>query len=112
VPPEQAIRDLLARYESALESRSLDALRRLWPGLAGAQQTAISNEFRHASRIDVEIRDPRISVSGATGTVTFTRRYEMQTVEGQRLRTDTRTTMMVRRDGNVWLIEDVRFEPR
>lgn len=108
---EQAIRDLLGRYEAALESRSLDALKRVWPGLGGAQQTAISNEFQHASRIDVDIRDPRISVAGADGTVTFVRRYELQTVEGQRLRNDTRTTMTLRRTGSGWVIDDIRFEP-
>ncbi|MCA1562090.1 MAG: serine/threonine protein kinase [Acidobacteria bacterium] len=107
---EQAIRDLLGRYEAALESRSLDALKRVWPGLGGAQQTAISNEFQHASRIDVDIREPRISVAGAEGTVTFVRRYELQTVEGQRLRNDTRTTMTVRRAGSGWVIDDIRFE--
>ena len=108
---EQAIRDLLGRYEAALESRSLEALKRIWPGLAGGQQTAISNEFQHASRIDVDIRDPRISVAGADATVTFVRRYELQTVEGQRLRNDTRTTMTLRRTGSGWVIDDIRFEP-
>ena len=102
---------MLARYKSALEARDLDALKRVWPGLTGAAQSAIQNEFKHASQIGVEIVEPRTSVTGATGTVSFLRRYELVTVEGQRLRTETRTTMDVRRSGSTWVIERIRFEP-
>ncbi|HEY7474363.1 MAG TPA: protein kinase [Vicinamibacterales bacterium] len=107
---EDAIRDLLAAYESALEGRSIDALKRLWPTLGGAQQGAIENEFRHANRIRVEIIEPRIAMSGGTATVNFLRRYELMTVDNQRLSSDTPATMMLRRaDGN-WIIESIRFD--
>jgi serine/threonine-protein kinase len=108
---EAGVAELLARYKSALEARDLDALKRVWPGLTGNAQNAIRDEFRHASQIGVEILDPRTSVTGATGTISFLRRYELVTVEGQRLRTDTRTTMEVRRSGSTWVIERIRFEP-
>ena len=110
--PEQAARELLGRYEAALEARALDALKRIWPGLQGAQQDAISQEFQHARRIQVDVRDPDISVSGSTATVSFTRLYELMTVEGRQLRSDSRTVMTLRRSGNEWLIQDIRFEPR
>jgi len=109
--PEVAIGELLAHYKSALEARNLDALKRLWPSLSGTPQEAIRSEFRQARQIIVEIVDPRISVSGASGTVSFLRRYELVTVEGQRLRTESRTTMDIRRNGGGWLIERIRFEP-
>jgi hypothetical protein len=106
---EQAITELLARYQAALEARSLDALKRLWPSLGGQQQTAIQNEFQHASRIEVTLIQPQISIAGNTATVTFTRRYRLQTVDGQRLQTDTRTTMTLRQAGNLWVIDQIRF---
>ncbi|HSC26912.1 MAG TPA: protein kinase [Vicinamibacterales bacterium] len=109
--PEQLIGDLLGRYRAALESRNLENLKRLWPTLGGAQQTAIANEFQYARRIDVEIENPRITVADGTATATFDRRYELVTVEGQRLRTNTRTTMTLRRAGSQWVIDDIRFEP-
>ena len=109
--PEAGITELLTRYRSALEARDLDALKRVWPGLAGAAQTALREEFRHASHITVEIVNPRTSVTGAAGTVSFIRRYELLTVEGQRLRTETRTTMQVRQTGAAWVIDGIRFEP-
>jgi eukaryotic-like serine/threonine-protein kinase len=107
---EDAIRDLLSRYENALETRSLDSLKRLWPSLGGAQQEAIQNEFRHASRIRVEIIEPRIAISGGSATVNFLRRYDLTTVDSQRLSNDTPATMTLRRSDGSWIIESIRFE--
>jgi tetratricopeptide (TPR) repeat protein len=74
--PEVAVRELLEKYKAALEARSLDALKRVWPSLSGGQQEAIRDQFRQARQITVDIIEPQISLSGATGTVTFIRRYE------------------------------------
>jgi hypothetical protein len=104
------IRDLLRRYELALESRSIEALRRVWPSLSGAQEVAIRNEFVYARRIEVGIENVEQSISGATGTVTFIRRYQLSTIDGQQPFRLSRTTMSVRRTGNEWIIERVRFE--
>ena len=49
-------------------------------------------------------------MSGATATVTFIRRYQLSTVDGQRLLTNSRTTLNARRSGDDWVIERVRFE--
>jgi serine/threonine-protein kinase len=108
--PEVAVRELLAQYKAALEARSMDALRRVWPSLSGREQDAIRDQFRQARQITVDIIDPQISLSGGTGTVTFIRRYEVVTVEGLRPpRVESRTTMDIRRNGGDWLIERIRF---
>jgi eukaryotic-like serine/threonine-protein kinase len=107
---EDEVRDLVRRYEQALESRSIDALKRIWPSLQGAQETAVRQEFMHSRRIDVDIEGVEVSVSGATAIVTFIRRYQLTTTDGQRPLTNSRTTMNARRVGAEWLIERVRFE--
>ena len=107
---EDGVRDLVRRYEQALEARSVEALKRLWPSLQGAQEEAIRQEFSHARRIDVEIANLDITVSGNAATVTFLRRYQLSTVDGQRLLTNSRTTLNARRNGDDWIIERVRFE--
>ena len=101
---------MVRRYAQALESRNVEALKRVWPTLQGAQEEAVRKEFLHARRIEVDIDDTNVSVSGTTGTVTFIRRYRLSTVDGQRLDTNSRTTMSVRRAGNEWVIDRVRFE--
>jgi serine/threonine protein kinase len=106
---DEGVEQLLAHYKAALENRDLDALRKIWPGLTEPSANAIRNDFQNASRLTVGILDPRISASGASGTVTFRRRYEIQTRDGQRLRTETQTTMTVRRTTAGWVIESIRF---
>ena len=56
----------------------------------------------HSRRIDVDIENVEVSVSGATAIVTFIRRYQLTTVDGQRPLTNSRTTMNARRAGNEW----------
>ena len=108
---QSLIADLLTRYEAALEARNLSALKQLWPGLSGGQESAIRNEFQHAKRSDVEIASPQIDVAGETATATFARRYELLTTDGQRLTSQSVTTMNLRRTGAGWTIERVRFDP-
>ena len=82
---EERITDLVGRYKEALESRNLEQLKRLWPSLGGAAETALRQEFAHAPQIAVGITDRQISVSGNAGSVSFMRSYGLVTVEGQRL---------------------------
>jgi hypothetical protein len=110
-PAEAAIADVLARYKAALEARSLDALKRLWPGLGGAQEAALLKEFQYATRISVEVVSPRIHVDGAAATATFVRRYELVTTDGQRLASASSTTMTLRRTPAGWVIDRLRFDP-
>ncbi len=107
---ENEVLELVRRYEQALESRSLDALKRIWPSLQGVQETAVRQEFMHSRRIDVDIENVEVSISGATAIVTFTRRYQLTTTDGQRPLTNSRTTMNARQAGSEWQIERVRFE--
>ena len=79
--------------------------------LGGPPQDRIRDEFKHASQISVEIADPHVQVSGATATATFLRRYDILTVEGQRLHSESQCVMELRRNGNNWVIERIRFTP-
>jgi hypothetical protein len=107
---EEGVRDLVRRYEQALESRSIEALKTLWPSLSGAQEDAVRNEFLHARRIEVDVTIGDVSVAGATATVTFLRRYRLSTVDGQQLLRNSRTTLSARRAGSDWVIDRMRFE--
>jgi eukaryotic-like serine/threonine-protein kinase len=108
---DEKVNEVLGRYKGALEARSLEDLKRIWPSLSGASQDRIRDEFRHANQISVEIADAHVQVSGATATATFLRRYDIQTVEGQRLHSESQCVMELRRNGNNWVIERIRFTP-
>jgi len=112
VGAEQRVTELLDRYKEALESRNIDQVKRIWPTLGASEEAAIRQEFQHAARIAVTIDRPQIVVSGSTGRVSFVRNYNLITVDGQRLRSTTSAVMDVRRSGNTWVIETIRFAER
>jgi eukaryotic-like serine/threonine-protein kinase len=112
VKAEAAVTAVLERYTNALEQRDLVALKAVWPSLGGAQQRAIESDFNNARSISVQFVNPKIDVSGSTATITGVRRYGMQTRDGQRLRNEANTTLVLRQAGNGWHIESVRFHAR
>jgi hypothetical protein len=104
--------DLLQRYKAALEARSVDQLKHIWPSLGGAAEAAVQQEFQHTSRITVDISDVQASATGSTGRIIFIRGYNLVTTDGQRLQRNSRAVMNVRRSGDLWLIESIQFTPR
>jgi hypothetical protein len=99
------------RYRAALEQRSVAALKAVWPGLSGAQQTAIESEFANARAIEVQLASPRIQVTGTSATVVTRRQYRLRTRDGQQLSSESITTIALRQAGGTWVIESVRYQP-
>ena len=108
--PTSGITELLDRYKRALEARNLESLKRLWPSIGSTAESAIRHDFQNAKSIRVEIVNPQITVAGTSATVQFMRRYDVHTVDGQRLGTETRTTMNLHRTGATWIIDQIRFD--
>ena len=48
-PLRAAIREVLTRYKLALEARSIEALKRIWPSTRRCAASAIRDEFEHAT---------------------------------------------------------------
>jgi serine/threonine-protein kinase len=109
-PPEQAVLAGLRRYVAALERRDMAALKAVWPGLTGREQSAIQDDFSNARRISVEFGSPKIQVNGGTAIVSGRRRYEVETRDGHHLQYDTNTTLMFRNAGGTWQIESVHHQ--
>jgi hypothetical protein len=104
------VRAVLARYRTALESRDIGSLKRIWPALAGRQEDALRNEFEHARSIAVGFEGVDVRPTNSGATVTCRRSYTVTKEEGQTLKTTTTMIMtLVRRDGP-WSIETIRHE--
>ena len=100
----------MARYKTALEARDLGALKQIWPGLAGRQETAIRNEFENARAIAVDLQGLTPVASNDTAIVTCRRNYAVTTVDGHTLKTATRMTVTLNRRNGSWVIDDIRHE--
>ena len=106
-----AVARVAGRYKAALEARNLDALKRVWPGLSGAQD-AIRDEFRHARqhrrryhrcrRSPCQAPQERSASSGAT-------KWSRSRDNGSRASSRERRWTFVAM-GPDWVIERIRFE--
>ena len=104
---EEAIREVISQYVIGLESQSVPALKRVWPSLGGREERALQREFENARIVETAFKDPRITINGDTTTVTGFRMHSLVTQDGQRVSSVTKTTMTLRRSGNVWTIEHI-----
>ena len=106
----QPILVLLKRYEAAYVNKDLAALKNIWPGLGGAQERAIKEEFEYARSIQVDLQVVDIQTSGDQATVICRREYRLLTVDGRKPQSETRTTLHLKNSGGSWTIESIRFE--
>jgi ketosteroid isomerase-like protein len=107
----RAISALMQRYAAVLQSRDMQALKSIWPGLSGQQEQALVEEFRNAREIEVVFSDVEVKISGDSATATALRTYGIQVADGPRLKSESRTTITFRRNAKTWLIDRIRFEP-
>jgi hypothetical protein len=115
VPPEtrvarDAVLAVLAKYTSALEHRDIGAMKALWPGIGSREQSALESDFANASSISVSFDSPRVDVAGSRATITGRRHYSLRTRDGQNLRSETLTTLALRKSGADWVIDSVRHQ--
>ena len=100
----------MKRYEAAYVNKDLAALKNIWPGLGGAQERAIKEEFEYARSIQVDLQVVDIQTSGDQATVICRRDYRLLTVDGRKPQSETRTTLHLKNSGGSWTIESIRFE--
>jgi serine/threonine-protein kinase len=110
VDPAAGLNEIMGRYKGALESRDMSALKQIWPGLGGRQETAIRNEFENARSIAVTLQGITPVVSNNTATVTCRRSYAVTTVDGRTLQTATRMIVTLNRTNGSWVIDNIRHE--
>ena len=107
---QQAISAVLQRYAASLKSRDVQMLKSVWPTLTSEQEEAIREEFKNTREIEVRLSGISTKVNGDLAVATAQRTYMIQTMDGHRLQTDTRTIINLRRSGKSWTIEKIRFE--
>ncbi|HEY2905550.1 MAG TPA: protein kinase [Vicinamibacterales bacterium] len=105
-----AVRAVLTRYQLALESRDIDALKRIWPGLSGRQEEAIRAEFDRARGIAVRLDGVNVKITGSVAAATCRRDYAVTTGDGQTLKTATEMQMTLSRRNGAWTIDAVRHQ--
>jgi hypothetical protein len=107
--PAPAIRALFAQYGEAIESRSIPAIRRVYPGLSPAQTREWEDFFAAVSRIDVELAVSDLAVRGDSADARLGGVYVFQNPGTRRtVREPVSFQAHLRRQGGDWRIETLR----
>jgi serine/threonine-protein kinase len=106
---EREIKALFEAYGAAIESRSLDAIRRAYPGLQPAQAKEWERFFEVVDRIDVELRVTQLTVAGSTAVAELAGVYVFDNPSTHRPQREPVTFVArLRREVAGWRIESLQ----
>ncbi len=107
--PAIRIRTLLGEYGAAVESRSVEAIRRVYPGLSPAQRREWEDFFRGVSAIEVELELTSLQVSGRSAVADLAGVYVFEDPATRRpRREDVAFQAQLREEGGRWRIVSLR----
>jgi hypothetical protein len=107
--PAPAIRALFTEYAEAIESRSIPAIRRVYPGLSPAQSKEWEEFFGAVDAIDVDLQVSDLAVSGDSADARLSGVYVFQNPGTRRTQHEPVTFQArLRRMGGEWRIEVLR----
>ena len=101
---EDAILEVLRRYERAYETLNVVAVQQVYPGLAGKDVEDLRRTFAGLAVYDVDIRNPRVTVQNATATVRalIARRFVPKV--GNPVDSAVQNEFQLRRERDTWVI--------
>ena len=109
VDQKPQIRDLIAAYGRALESRDVNALRRLYPQITASQAQAWQDLFDNARDIHADLRPGQIDVSGDQADVAVSGTLSYQNTNTRRQeRNPTAFRARLTRSGAAWVITAIQ----
>jgi serine/threonine protein kinase len=107
--PAPEIRGVVAGYASAIESESLDGLRRVYPEMTGVQQRGWEQFFQLVRDVKARLSVARLDVSNGTGDAQITGTYTyLNTSSGKTESQPVSFHATFRNEGGRWRISQVR----
>jgi hypothetical protein len=107
--PKEQIRGVFAEYGAAIESRSVDAIRRVYPGLSAAQSREWEEFFRGVREVDVELNVTAMEVSGDSAAAQLAGVYVFEDPSTHRTRRENVSFQaQLRREESRWRIASLR----
>ena len=106
--PRAEIRTVLNNYARAIESKDVTLLQRVRPTLRDDELNRWKRSFEITRSRKVDLRVLDITVTGAEAQATGRREDTTILHDGQRVSNETRFVAMLRRQGQGWVIQDLR----
>ena len=99
---------MIDAYARAIESRSMDELRRAYPAITADQARAFSDFFGSTRTLRATLAVKNLRVDGANATATVAGVYEYTATNGRTQQQAVNFQTELRRDGSVWKLTAVR----
>jgi len=107
--PSEQIHRLFAEYGDAIEARSVDAIRRVYPGLSPAQSREWEEFFRGVHDVDVELDVTALNVTGDSAAAQLAGVYVFEDPGTRRTKRESVAFQaQLRRMGGRWRIASLR----
>jgi hypothetical protein len=103
----EAVLAVVKRYTGAMEARDLAAVKAVWPGLSGAQESKIRSAFQFAKSLRMQLDVTDVQLGSGTAVVSCLRRVTIVTTEGQTAHNNQAAVIrLAKTDG--WSIEAIQ----
>jgi serine/threonine-protein kinase len=102
----QAIRGAIDRYAKAFESKDLDTLKAVWPGMPSQTQTTLRRTFREAKSISLKLRPDSVEVNGNSAVAACSR--ELRQMLDRPLDLADKVIIRLKRDDKSWVIDSIQ----
>lgn len=104
---DAAIRAVIATYERAIESKSLELFRSVRPGLTSAEETRLRESFRRVDSQEVTIRVTELKISGRTAVARLARTDVIVSAGGRQPPLSSQQTLTLAKVGSNWVITEI-----
>jgi hypothetical protein len=106
VDDDAAIRQVIASYGHAIETKSVALFKSVKPNLSVDEQRRLEESFRAVSSQRVSISVLSITRQGREASVRLRRRDDIE-AGGRRQTTDSQQTVTLERVGSTWVIREI-----
>jgi serine/threonine-protein kinase len=107
-PTAADIVPVVEAYAHAIESRDINAIRRVNPGLTSDQQRNFEAFFQNARNVNVTFRITNLESSGASADARLVGSFDYVNTENREQRLPVSLAATLRREGNAWRLVSVR----
>jgi serine/threonine protein kinase len=101
----------LRRYHQAYTARDVDAVRQMYPALGSDQVEQLRKSFEAVTAYEVDLRQPRVEVSGNSATVRALVARRIVPRVGRPVTSEAETEFALQRDARGWVIVAVTARP-
>jgi hypothetical protein len=102
------ISPIVAAYARAIESKDINEVRRIYPGISAVQQRNLEAFWQQARNINVRFRLENLDASTSSADARLVGSYEYLDPRNETKRDPVSFAATFQRDGNVWRLASIR----